>query len=254
MTSRQFLAGRSPEARSAAIAHPLILGLSVGLALGLTLGLTGCASGSPEAGPATGGEASDRPPLVQAGAPGEDSRPYDATSLEDVEGLEHTPADVAFVQGMIHHHAQALEMTALVQERTRTDAIRQMGLRMEISQADEIRLMERWLRNRGEAVPRWRNAEEGHGAHHGAAGDAMMPGMLTAEQMARLEAARDEDFDRLFLELMIQHHEGALVMVQELFATPGAGQESQIFQLAHEVDADQAIEIRRMHQILETLP
>lgn len=224
------------------------------LIVGLVLGLAACASAPPQSAGAPDGESPDRPPLVQAGAPGEDSRPYDATSLEDVKGVDHTPADVAFVQGMIHHHAQALDMIALIDERTRNEAVRQMGLRMEISQGDEIRLMESWLRDRGEEVPRWRETAGGHGAHDGAADQPMMPGMLTAEQMARLEAARGEDFDRLFLELMIQHHEGALVMVQELMATPGAGQESQIFQLAHEVDADQAIEIRRMRQVLATLP
>ena len=223
---------------------------------------------------ATGADAeAERPRLVQAGAPGEETRPFDAASLEAVEGVEHTQADVAFMQGMIHHHAQALVMTALIPDRTDNDAIRQMGLRMEISQADEIGLMERWLERRGEPVPEWRHMLEGarearaghddaggHGGHagHGGAGDAdastpMMPGMLTPEQMDRLRNARDGEFDRLFLEYMIQHHEGAVVMVRELFATPGAGQESRVFHFASEVDADQTIEIRRMREVLQSL-
>lgn len=166
-------------------------------------------------------------------------------------------ADVAFMQGMIHHHAQALEMTALIGDRAEAQAIRQMGLRMEISQRDEIGLMETWLRERGEDVPRWlRPAAEHAGMDHGAMGhedmasDHRMPGMLTPEQMAALEAARGADFDRLFLELMIQHHLGALAMVRDLYNTPGAAQESTVYKFASEVDADQDIEIRRMRELL----
>jgi uncharacterized protein (DUF305 family) len=94
----------------------------------------------------------------------------------------------------------------------------------------------------------------GHGAMLSPDGDGLMPGMLTAEQMDRLGAASGRAFDRLFLELMIQHHEGALVMVRDLFASPGAGQESQVYQIASEVDADQAIEIRRMREVLASMP
>jgi len=226
----------------------------------------------------------DAPRIVQAGAPGEASRSFQAAgSLEELEGAAHTPADVAFMQGMIHHHAQALQMTALIPERTTSTAIRQMGLRMEISQKDEIGIMERWLRARGEEVPEWSptapTGDAGHGGEHGthaaahtppdhtatghtAAGHGAMdhsahgpgmPGMLTPDQFARLGAARGVDFDRLFLELMIQHHQGALVMVRDLYNSPGAAQESVVYQLASEVDADQDIEIRRMREILETL-
>lgn len=216
----------------------------------------GGSGGAAEPAPATTarpGGADDAPRIVQPGAPGAATRPFDGTSLADVEGLAHTRADVAFMQGMIHHHAQALDMTALIEARTGNSAIRQMGLRMEISQQDEIALMERWLRDRGEEVPDWRaaDAHAGHGGlDHGAPERPAMPGMLSPEQMARLEAASGEEFDRLFLELMIQHHQGALAMVQELFASPGAGQESRIFQIASEIDADQAIEIRRMRELL----
>ena len=198
--------------------------------------------------------------MVQAGAPGEATRAYEGRSLADVEGAAYTEADVAFMQGMIHHHAQALEMTALIPDRTETPAIRQMGLRMEISQKDEIGLMERWLRDRGLEIPEWRPMVPGmpghegmdHGAmDHGAMGHDMMPGMLTPDQMAQLEAAEGRDFDRLFLELMIQHHEGALTMVRDLYNSPGAAQESIVYHFASEVDADQGIEIRRMRELLE---
>jgi uncharacterized protein (DUF305 family) len=222
----------------------------------------------------------DAPRIVQAGAPGEASRTFQAGgSLEELEGAAHTQADVAFMQGMIHHHAQALQMTSLILDRTTSTAIRQMGLRMEISQKDEIGIMERWLRARGEEVPAWSptadagvahdgaahgahaaaghttpdHAAAGHGAVDHAAHGAGMPGMLTPEQFARLESARGVEFDRLFLELMIQHHQGALVMVRDLYNSPGAAQESVVYQLASEVDADQDIEIRRMREVLQTL-
>lgn len=157
----------------------------------------------------------------------------------------HSEADVRFVTGMIGHHAQALEMTAVVRERATRDDIKLMAERIEVSQRDEIAMMERWLRARGHPVP---SADSGH-AHHGA-GHAQMPGMLTAEEMQRLRAATGAEFDRLFLELMIRHHEGALAMVAELFGTPGGGQESEVFHIASEVDADQRMEIDRMRTML----
>lgn len=221
----------------------------------LGIGLAGCAgSGPPASAPAPDGR------IVQAGAPGEATRAFDGASMESVRGVEYTEADVTFMQGMIHHHAQALEMTALIEDRTDNESIRQMGLRMEISQADEIGLMERWLEERGEDVPRWRGPSADHeGMDHGAMGhetagsDHRMPGMLTPEQMDSLEAARGTAFDRRFLELMIQHHQGALTMVRNLYNTPGAAQESTVYKFASEVDADQDIEIRRMRQLLEAL-
>ena len=153
----------------------------------------------------------------------------------------HGEADVRFVRGMIPHHAQALEMVALVPERAASDAVKLMSERIAVSQRDEIALMERWLRDRGQPVP---GADSAH-AHHGGAHQAM-PGMLTPEEMQRLAAASGPEFDRLFLELMIRHHQGALVMVAELFATPGGGEASDVFNLASEVDADQRMEIDRM--------
>jgi uncharacterized protein (DUF305 family) len=146
------------------------------------------------------------------------------------------------MQGMIGHHAQALEMAALLPERTRRDDMRLLAKRIEVSQADEIQMMQRWLEARGQEVP-------GPHAHH-APGAPLMPGMLTADEMARLADARADAFDRLFLELMIKHHEGALTMVKELYSRPGAGQESEMFAFASDVDADQRMEIDRMRGMI----
>jgi uncharacterized protein (DUF305 family) len=162
----------------------------------------------------------------------------------------HTEADVRFVQGMIAHHRQALAMTALVPARSSRQDIRLLAERIEVSQQDEIAQMRRWLGRRGESVP----GADAHHGHHDASARPAMPGMLTAEEMARLEKASGADFDRLFLELMIKHHEGALAMVKALLATPGAAQETETFQLASDVDADQRAEIRRMRALLDALP
>lgn len=163
----------------------------------------------------------------------------------------HTPADARFMQQMIGHHAQALEMAALVPERTARDDLRMLAERITVSQQDEIAMMQAWLRDRGQAVP----SAQDHGAHHahhaGADSAAPMAGMATPREMARLAASSGAEFDRMFLELMIRHHEGALQMVAELFATPGAGQESQVFSIANEVQADQRMEIDRMRRLLD---
>jgi uncharacterized protein (DUF305 family) len=144
---------------------------------------------------------------------------------------------------MIGHHAQAIEMTALLSTRTASDEMRKLALRIEVSQADEIKMMQDWLKSRGAEVP-------GEHAHH-AHGAKLMPGMLTPEEMARLAAATGVEFDRLFLEFMIKHHAGALIMVDELFASAGAGQDSEIFAFASDVDADQRMEIDRMGAMLQ---
>jgi uncharacterized protein (DUF305 family) len=182
------------------------------------------------------------PQIIQPGAPGQASRVVDAAAAADVSKVPFTPADVRFMQGMIGHHAQALDMTALVATRSSSDAIRKLAQRIELSQADEIKMMQEWLTGRGQKVP------DQH-AHH-APGATLMPGMLTAEEMARLAQATGPEFDRLFLEFMIKHHEGALTMVQDLFAQPGAGQESDVFAFASDVDADQRMEIDRMRAAL----
>jgi uncharacterized protein (DUF305 family) len=185
------------------------------------------------------------PQIVQPGAPGQDSKVVSANAAADVSKVQYSPADVAFMQGMIAHHAQAVEMTELLATRTNSDDMRKLALRIQVSQADEIKMMQRWLEARGQQVP------GPHAMHqHGA---ALMPGMLTAEEMARLAAAKGTEFDRLFLEGMIRHHDGALVMVRNLFATPGAAQDSDVFAFASDVDADQRMEMERMGAMLKEL-
>lgn len=193
----------------------------------------------------------DGPIIVQPGAPGQSSRAFSTEELGDMAGATFTEADVRFMQGMIPHHKQALQMTALVREHATTNAVRQMALRMEISQRDEIQLMETWLTERGQPVEMPMGSMGG--MHHMVGGLHVMPGMLTAEQMEALSNARGIAFDRLFLEGMIQHHQGAIDMVETLFNTSGAAQESTIFKFAEDVDADQQMEIDRMRQLLEQL-
>ena len=158
-----------------------------------------------------------------------------------------TEADVRFMQAMIPHHAQALDMAALVAERTDRRDLRLVAERIRVSQTDEIAWMTQWLHDHGAEVP-------GAHAHHGGHGDhAMMPGMLTPDQMARLAASTGPAFERLFLSGMIQHHQGALGMVAELFATPGAAQATGVFRFAADVEADQQAEIGRMRLLLGRL-
>jgi uncharacterized protein (DUF305 family) len=180
-------------------------------------------------------------PIVQPGAPGEANRVLTPEAASDLSKVQATPADVTFMQGMIGHHAQAIEMTDLIAARTSRAEMKLLGQRIAVSQADEMNMMRTWLRARGQEVP----AEH---AHHMPGG--MMPGMLTPEQMAELAAATGEAFDRLFLRYMIQHHEGALTMVDGLFKTPGAGQEGDINAFAADVDSDQRMEIDRMRALL----
>jgi len=183
------------------------------------------------------------PQVIQPGAPGEPSRAVSAAAAADQSHVQYTPADVRFMQGMIGHHAQAVEMTTLLATRTESEDMRKLAARIEASQSDEIKMMQQWLRARGQDVP------GPHAMHmHGA---TLMPGMLTPDEMERLAQARGPEFDRLFLEGMIKHHGGALTMVQELFATAGAGQEPDMFAFASDVDADQRMEIERMSAMLK---
>jgi uncharacterized protein (DUF305 family) len=191
--------------------------------------------------------------IVQPGAPGEPSKVVSAAKAADLSRVQFTPADVRFMQGMIAHHAQAIEMTTLLASRTASDDMRKLGLRIEVSQTDEVAMMKHWLEARGQEVPSppAPSGVEGHAMHmHGA---TLMPGMLTQEEMDALAAAKGREFDRLFLAGMIKHHEGALTMVRELFATAGAGQESEIYAFASDVDADQRMEIERMGRMLGEL-
>ena len=230
----------------------------VAVAVAIVLAVSGCTSGGEDASATEERDqdvaaASEQPTprIVQPGAPGEPNRvltPSEAAALTSPP--EHTEADVRFMQGMIAHHAQALEMTALIADRTSRDGLPVFAERMDISQTDEIEQMKRWLEERGEEVP---DLDEGHehGDHsdHGGVSGERMPGMLTEEEMAQLEAASGEEFDRLFLQYMIRHHEGALTMVAELFEQNG-GQEPEAYRLASHIDSDQRIEIARMQQML----
>jgi uncharacterized protein (DUF305 family) len=187
---------------------------------------------------------SSTPTLVQPGAPGQATKAIDAAQATDLSKVQYTQADVKFMQGMIGHHSQAVEMVALLKQNTKWDDMRKLGLRIEVSQEDEIKMMQTWLKNRGQALP------DPH-AHHMPGG--MMPGMLTMDEMARLGTAKGPEFDRLFLEGMIKHHGGAITMVEELFATPGAGQDGDIYAFASDVVADQKMEIDRMGAMLATV-
>jgi uncharacterized protein (DUF305 family) len=204
----------------------------------------GCAS-SQSAPQVVPGAPGGQPTIVQPGRPGEESKPVAAESSVRNAALPHTEADTRFMQGMIGHHAQALEMAALVYANSQSDEMKLLAKRIEVSQIDEINMMKEWLTARGEKLP------DEH-AHH--AGDhALMPGMLTQAEMKALAAARGVAFDRLFLIGMIKHHQGALTMVKELFATPRAGQDAEIFAFASDVDADQSMEIDRMSAMLAGL-
>lgn len=159
----------------------------------------------------------------------------------------HTPADVAFMRGMIAHHAQALVMAAMAPGHGVSQQVALFARRIAVSQRDEMDVMERWLQDRGEPL----SASAAHAGH--ARGDdhsLHMPGMLSADQLAVLDRARGGEWDRLFLTGMIQHHEGALVMVQALFDAPGSGQEPELFGFASGIDADQRAEIARMREML----
>jgi uncharacterized protein (DUF305 family) len=167
------------------------------------------------------------------------------------------------MQGMIAHHAQALAMTALLRERTARADMRLLAERIDVSQKDEIGLMRRWLLARNERAPDPLAPANPDSATHSMSmpemdmsmtDSALMPGMLTAEQLAELGRAKGADFDRLFLQDMIRHHEGALAMVRDLLATNGAAQEPEIFQYASDIDADQRAEIARMRGLLARSP
>lgn len=185
------------------------------------------------------------PPIVQPGPPGQPSQIIAATRASDLSQVQYTTADVTFMQRMFGHHAQALDMVALVPSRTSADDLRKLALRIDLSQRDEMKMMREWLQARGQPIP------ESH-AHH-ISGATLMPGMLTPEEMERLVAATGAGFDRLFLEGMIRHHAGAITMVHDLFAAHGAGQAPEIFSYASDVEADQRMEIDRMGSLLEEL-
>jgi uncharacterized protein (DUF305 family) len=163
--------------------------------------------------------------------------------------MAYTRADVHFMQGMIHHHAQAVIMAGWAQTHDARPDVKTLAGRIDVAQRDEMAFMQRWLRDRQEDVP---DPLEHMAMGHDMAmsPSELMPGMLTAQQMAQLDSARGPEFDRLFLTFMIQHHTGALTMVNQLFSSPGAGQELYVFRFASDVDADQTTEIARMRLML----
>ena len=188
--------------------------------------------------------------VVQPGAPGQPSRKLPANTRARL--TPRSQKDVEFMQGMIMHHAQAVEMTALIESHTTNKDVRLLGARISQSQSDEMKFMKRWLVARGESASM--NMSGMPASHdHGGAGHRM-PGMLTAKQMDALEDASGADFDRLFLSGMIQHHEGALVMVKDLFDTAGGGQDAELFNFATDVDSGQRAEIRIMQTMLSEKP
>lgn len=192
-----------------------------------------------------------KPVVVQPGAPGKRTRVLPRTTKGKLPPVSQ--ADVQFMQGMIIHHAQAVEMTALIESHTENRDVRALGARISRSQSDEIRFMKRWLASRGQPIEA--TMADMHRMHHAKMshdGAMLMPGMLTAEQMEALRKARGAEFDRLFLTGMIQHHGGALDMVKELFDTAGAGQDAELFNFATDVDSGQRAEIRIMQKMLES--
>jgi uncharacterized protein (DUF305 family) len=198
---------------------------------------TACA-GRNEMRPAAGGAAPSREEVPQA-QPHVHEAPHE---LPATAGEGFTAADVRFMQNMIGHHAQALTMAAMAPDNGAGVQLLRLARKIDISQRDEIDFMKRWLAERNQAIP-----DDAH-AH-----DMRMPGMLTPPQLAQLDAARGGDFERLFLSFMIQHHLGALEMVEGLFASPGAAQDSEIFRFITDVDADQRDEIFVMQSMLDML-
>jgi uncharacterized protein (DUF305 family) len=186
-------------------------------------------------------------PIVMPGAPGEAPRVIDEAQAIALSDTRYSPADVAFMQGMIVHHQQAVDMAELVEDRTNNDAVVKTADRIEASQSGEMTFMREWLEARGEPLQMGHAMHQGHGSHH-----AMM-GMAAAEQMAALAAANGTEFDRLFLQLMIAHHKGALEMVERLHDAPGSAYEPVMFEFTNEVVSDQQAEIDRMNVVLAQL-
>ncbi|HEU4712886.1 MAG TPA: DUF305 domain-containing protein [Pyrinomonadaceae bacterium] len=195
------------------------------------------------------------PVVVQPGAPGQPTRSLPASTRARLP--PYSKADVEFMQGMIMHHAQAVAMTAMIDSHTDNKDLHSLGARISRSQSDEMSFMKRWLIARGEATEfgptMTPEMHDMHGMnmseHH-----KLMPGMLTAKQMDALKNAKGKKFDELFLTGMIQHHNGALTMVKDLFDTAGAGQDAELFNFATDVDSGQRAEIKIMKTMLGEKP
>lgn len=168
-------------------------------------------------------------------------------------GPKVSAADVLFMSGMIPHHAQAVKIAGWVASHGARSDVRILAERIIVAQRDEIALMQTWLKDRGQPVP------AADATHHrmimnGATHDMLMPGMLTDEELAALDRTRGSAYDRLFLTYMIRHHQGAITMVDRLFASDGAGQDEVVFRFGSDVHADQSTEIERMQSMLATIP
>ena len=202
-----------------------------------------------------GGTAPQTPPIFHPGAPGEASRVISAAEAVELSRTGFVEADIRFMQHMIVHHAQAVEMVDLLKTRVASDTVRRLGERIAQSQAAEMTLMREWLTTRAQPVA----AADPHAGHHGhAAGPPdpdtpLMPGMLSPNQMKALAAATGPAFDRLFLTGMIQHHQGALDMVDALLADPDTAEDPLLSEFLSSVVADQSAEILRMQTILSGL-
>jgi uncharacterized protein (DUF305 family) len=198
---------------------------------------------------------SGAPVVVQPGAPGMPSKKLPSSTKGTLP--PRSQVDVQFMQGMIMHHSQAVEMTALIPSHTDNKDLRLLGAKISSSQSDEIKFMQRWLAARGEPIsitmPGMPDMDKS-GQPSPPMAMALMPGMLTPEQMEALRKAQGAQFDRLFLTGMIQHHNGALIMVKDLFDTAGAGQDADIFNFATDADNTQRAEIKIMQSILEKKP
>ena len=191
-------------------------------------------------------QSSQTPVIVEPGAPGSPSKVLPPSTSGAAPTVSQ--ADIDFMQGMIMHHSQAVEMTALIPSHTENKEVRALGARISLSQSDEIRFMKRWLVERGQSTSM---AMPGMSDMDKNGKPMMMPGMLTPAQMGALRQAHGAEFDRLFLTGMIQHHSGALVMVKQLFDSPGAGQDAELFDFATDVDNGQRAEIRIMENMLK---
>jgi uncharacterized protein (DUF305 family) len=238
------------SARASPVLCGMLLASSASAGLFCLTGLFSTAMWARQTGPAN-------PVVVQPGAPGKPSSTLPPWTKGTLPPLSQ--ADVEFMQGMIMHHAQAVEMTALISSHTENKELRSLGARISSSQSDEIKFMKRWLAARGEAVSMASSSTASPSAATGAMPGMdmshgpihLMPGMLTQEQMDALRRAKGAEFDRLFLTGMIQHHNGALIMVEDLFDTAGAGQDAELFGFATDVDTGQRAEIRIMQGMLE---
>ena len=185
-------------------------------------------------------------PIIQPGAPGESAKSLSADEAIEIANTSFSPDDVTFMQDMIPHHNQAMQMAELVSDRTNRSELLDVAGRIDASQEDEIEFMQQWLRDRAQQVPDPTAHDAMHTSHD-------MAGMASPDQMSELANAEGMAFDRLFLELMIAHHEGAVTMVEELLDQPGSAYDPVLFEFANDVTNDQTAEIERMNALLVTL-